>query len=160
MRIVWKEDSARAVSQTLEQFRQAIELYARQSCQVEAALQEADPDGSNKLLKAIGERFSAAMSRLMDVAKESEQMKEATNHMILTFESCEEQVIGVLNGLDPGRGTEAKETWRETGNGAVARESSTGSLPIRLPRPTIGPTMRFSAFGPTMTWIEELMNQA
>ena len=159
MRIVWKEDSARAVSQTLEQFRQAVELYARQSCQVEAALQEADPDGSNKQLKAIGERFSAAMTRLTGIAKELEQVKEATNHMILTFESCEAQVIGVLNGLDPGRGTEARGTWREAGYSAPAREGSTGSLPIPLPKPTIGPAMRLGAFGPTMTWIEELMNQ-
>ena len=160
MRIVWKEDSARAVSQTLEQLRQAIEMCARQSCQVEAALQEADPDGSNKQLKAIGERFSAAMTRLTGIAKESEQIREATNHMILSFESCEEQVIGVLSSLDPGRGTEGKGIWRGAGYSAPARESSTGSLPVHLPRPTIGPTMRLGAFGPTMDWIEELMKQA
>ena len=159
MRIVWKEDSAHAVASSLEQFLQEIEMCAQLSARVEEALKEADPDGSNRKLKAIRARFDAAALRLKRAAEDARGLQVATNHMIQAFEDCEGEVIHLLNGLDPGR-AEEEASGRGAGDyGPDRREPRPADFPIAFPRPRIAPVMRFSALGPTMGWLIDRMNR-
>jgi hypothetical protein len=128
--------------------------------QVEDALREADPDGTNKQLKKLGVRFQAAVSRMKRISEDAEQLEDATNYMIQAFENGENDVIRLINNLNPGRGTEDK---LETIGGDYMPDRLIEPPiypPITFPRPYIAPTMRFSALGPVMDWMEALMDRA
>ena len=129
-----------------------------QTHQVEDALREADPDGTNKRLKAIKARFEAAVGRIKRLTEEADRLKAATNHMILIFESSERDAIRLLNELDPGKGTEAQEG---SAAGMIGQDRAVETAPelfMAFPKPRIAPAMRFSPLGQTMGWLEELMD--
>ena len=156
MRIEWHEDSARAVASMLEQIQQEMEQCTCLSQQVEDALREADPDGTNKQLKAISNRFQMAMRRIKNLAEDAEKLKESTNYMITTFENVENDVIRLLNNLTPGYGLEDEPGVFYTSS----RPEEPGEIPpILFPKPYIAPTMRFSAMGSTMDWLDALMDR-
>ncbi|MBQ8110572.1 MAG: hypothetical protein IJ124_10470 [Clostridia bacterium] len=159
MRIEWKEDNARAVAVSLERIQQELEQCLQQARQVEEALREADPDGSNKRIRKIDAKFEAAVGRLNRIAEDTAELESATNYMIRSFEDSESEVIRLLNNLDPGKGTQERTAEASAGFIPAGRVIPHVVPPIMFPRPRIAPVMRFSALGPTLGWLMRLLNR-
>ena len=156
MRIEWREENARAVASMLEQTRIALEESRRRRTEVEDALRRADPEGKNRKLRALRNRFEAAMTRAGEAAEEAERLREGTERMIELFEDSERDVKRLLASLEPGRGRE-EERGSEAPGYIPAGSRAARVSPIPLPRARIAPVMRMSALGPMAGWLMELI---
>lgn len=158
MRIAWNEGNAQAVAGAIKDIRHRMETCARQSGQVRRALEEANPGGGNRRLKAIEARFESAVARLNRASEEAVELETATNRMIMLFEESDREVMQIVNALNVGAAV-------GTGEGIHAPVRIGGydpqlrRPPIALPTPRIAPVPRFSAAGPVPRWLEEMMNQ-
>ena len=159
MRIEWKEESALVILRKLKSIQQTLEAGEQKSSLVRNALAEADPDGSNKRIKAIGEAFEATVVKLKRVIENVDEMTKATNRMINLFEDSERDAIRLLRSLEEGFRAGKMEP-RHTGLGtAYAIVDTVAQLPIELPEPVVMPAARVSAFGEAPDWLEALMNE-
>ena len=157
MRIEWHEDSAHAVARSLWQVQEALEEGRQMSSEVFQALNEADPDSSNRRLQVLRARFEAAVKKLSDLERESDELRGATEGMIQSFERSESEAVRTLRSLEAGTKQEEQGPAGITATPAPRPVRPRQTPPMPLPRPRIAPVMRLNPMGPILEWLMALL---
>lgn len=104
MRIQWNSDAAQDVLERLRGAQQGLEDDKRQAEIVRGTLEEADPKGDNKALRALSERFETCTRRLDTLAQEIDSFRSALERADAAFADAErsnQTLVGKLEQPTP-----------------------------------------------------------
>ena len=155
MRIAWSDESAQRITGSVNEMRRQLELCVHQSRTAFNALEEANPDGSNKRLKAIESQMERVVGKLRNAMDDAMEMERNMKRMTMLFEEAEAEARRQLEGMEIGG--DAERTGGPTGIIPVRRV--TIEIPIVLPKPLIAPAPRINPIGPTPQWLIGLIQK-
>ncbi len=118
MTIQWNSDTVQEALTCLRRAEQGLHDCLQQSRTVYTALDTANPDGENRVLNEMRERFGACEQRLKDLLESVEDYAKRTRATDARFEEAEQSILHLIESFGGAGGANGERvSW---GPGAYA----------------------------------------
>ena len=158
VRIEWDGTQAQAAKDELDRAALCLRDALERSAAIRDALDEANAGGEDKALNAAVAALNRALDNLRKTVEDADALCTATGRMIQLMDDTEEEVFRMVNGLEPGRGTQELRagSYALPGESVIGRGAA--ALPLRFPEPEVLPPGRVSALGIMPGWIRPILD--